>query len=163
MLARRHSLETGAHRYFKLVYGERIEGDGQGLLSDLDGVAGIILVLLPQADHKAVLLKIEQITQSHPNIVVALPRQIDALRGVVEEVACLNWVSNHTEELRDDRVAKESLICALQRESSALTSCCKFFRSPSCSDRQFMSVVLGREGPKSSPYPGCNPSAIYSM
>ncbi len=130
MLARRHSLETGAHRYFKLVYGERIEGDGQGLLSDLDGVAGIILVLLPQADHKAVLLKIEQITQSHPNIVVALPRQIDALRGVVEEVACLNWVSNHTEELRDDRVAKRELDLRLAEGEQRINQLLQIFLDP---------------------------------
>jgi hypothetical protein len=109
MLARRHSLETGAHRYFKVVYAERIKGDGQGLLSGLDGAAGIILVLLPQADHRASLLKIEQVTQRQPRIIVALPRQIDALRGGVEEVACLNWVGDHTEELRDDRVAKREL------------------------------------------------------
>ena len=109
MLARRHSLETGAHRYFKVAYAERIQGDGNELLSDLDGAAGIIIVLLPQADHKATLSKIEQVTQNHQRIVVAFPRQIDALRGVVEEVACLNWVSNHTEELRDDRVAKREL------------------------------------------------------
>ena len=90
-----------------MVYAERIEGDGQGLLSDLDGAGGIILVLLPQADHRASLLKIEQVTQRQPRIVVALPRQIDALRGVVEEVACLNWVGDHTEELRDDRVCQK--------------------------------------------------------
>ena len=109
MLARRHSLETGAQRYFKVLYAERIEGDGHGLLSGLDGSAGIILVLLPQADHKATLSKIEQVTQNQSRIVVALPRQIDALRGVVEEVACLNWVKDHTEELRADRVATREL------------------------------------------------------
>ena len=109
MVARRHSLETGAHRYFKIVYSERINGNYKNLFKCLEGAAGIILVLLPQADYKAVQSKAKNATSSHNRLIVALPRQIDALRGVVEEVACLNWVQNNTEELRDDRVARREL------------------------------------------------------
>jgi hypothetical protein len=109
MLARRHSLETGAHRYFKISYVEKIDKNNESIAAQLDGVAGLILVILPQADHRATQLKIEAVTQSEHRLVIALPRQIDALRGVVEEVACLNWVKDHTEGLRDDRVVRREL------------------------------------------------------
>jgi hypothetical protein len=108
MVARRHSLETGAHRYFKVSYAEKLT-ESKKLIKSLNGAAGLILVLLPQADYNTIRLKIEQVTQSQSRLIVALPRQIDALRGIVEEVACLKWVEKNTEELRDDRVARREL------------------------------------------------------
>jgi len=109
MVARRHSLETGAHRYFKVSYAERINESGEKLIESIDSAAGLVLVLLPQADYNTTRLKIEQVTQSQNRLIVALPMQIDALRGIVEEVACLKWVEKNTEELRDDRVARREL------------------------------------------------------
>ncbi|VEN73287.1 conserved hypothetical protein [Candidatus Desulfarcum epimagneticum] len=65
MVARRNSLETGAHRYFKIVYSERINGNYNNLFKCLDGAAGLILVLLPQADYKAAQTKANQATASY--------------------------------------------------------------------------------------------------
>jgi 8-oxo-dGTP pyrophosphatase MutT (NUDIX family) len=53
--------------------------------------------------------KIKKDTAREKRLIIALPRQIDALRGVVEEVACLRWVESNTEELRDDRIARREL------------------------------------------------------
>ena len=109
MVARRHSLETGAHRFFKVSYAERLNENNKRLIASLDGAAGLILVLFPQADYNTTRFKVEEATQSENRLIIALPRQIDALRGIVEEVACLKWVEKNTEELRDDRVARREL------------------------------------------------------
>lgn len=109
MVARRHSLETGAHRFFKVSYAERLNGNNKRLIASLDGAAGLILVLFPQADYNTTRFKVEEATQLENRLIIALPRQIDALRGIVEEVACLKWVEKNTEELRDDRVARREL------------------------------------------------------
>jgi len=109
VVARRHSLETGVHRFFNLIYAENL---GKSLLkgAELPGdAAGTIIVLLPQASSRKLEKEAVEKTKNKPSLIVALPRQIDALRGVVEEVACLRWVEENTEELRDDRIARREL------------------------------------------------------
>ncbi len=109
LVARRHSLETGVHRYFNLVYADNL---GKNVLKNVetpDDAAGTIVVLLPQASSRKLAQSAVEISKGNPRLIVALPRQIDALRGVVEEVACLRWVEDNTEELRDDRIARREL------------------------------------------------------
>lgn len=109
LVARRHSLKTGVHRCFNLIYAENLgENILEGAQSPEDA-AGTILVLLPQTSSKALEVKAKKKTKGRQRLIVALPRQIDALRGVVEEVACLRWVEDNTEELRDDRIARREL------------------------------------------------------
>jgi len=109
IVARRHGLETGIYRYFNLIYAENL---GQATLREAENygdAAGTIVVLLPQADSKALETAAKKETKRNNRLIVALPRQIDALRGVVEEVTCLRWVEENTEELRDDRIARREL------------------------------------------------------
>jgi hypothetical protein len=110
LVARRHSLETGAHRFFKVLYAENIEKPENYLKMKIaEGESGWVLVLLPHADIAVLRKSAEQATQAQTRLIIALPRQIEALRSVVEEVACLRWVADNTEELRDDRVARREL------------------------------------------------------
>lgn len=110
LVARRHSLVTGAHRFFTTTYAERLEkADYYKNLEIVDGASGTILILFSYADSHAMRSAAEHITQIQPRLIIALPRQIESLRSVVEEVACLKWVEDHTEELRDDRVARREL------------------------------------------------------
>ncbi len=109
LVARRHSLETGIHRYFQVSYAETINQRILKGAKPKKDAAGIVLILLPQADPGALIAKIKRDTSEKKRLIVALPRQIDALRGVVEEVACLRWVESNTEELRDDRIARREL------------------------------------------------------
>ena len=109
LVARRHGLETGVHRYFNLIYAENL---GANVLKDAENhgdAAGTIIVVLPQANSKAHEAEAKKKTKGRKRLIIALPRQIDALRGVVEEVACLRWVEENTEELRDDRIARREL------------------------------------------------------
>jgi len=110
LVARRHSLETGAHRYFSTKYVERLEKpEYYKNYKVAEGASGSILILLSYSDAHAMRAAAERITQVQPRLIIALPRQIESLRAVVEEVACLKWVEEHTEELRDDRVARREL------------------------------------------------------
>lgn len=110
LVAKRHSLETGAHRFFKVSYSDRIEKPDLYLKMGYDdGESGIVLVVLPQSDSTTLKKKAKEATLAQKRLIIALPQQIDALRHVVEEVACLRWVQENTEELRDDRVARREL------------------------------------------------------
>lgn len=110
LVARRHSLETGAHRYFTISYADRIEKIDYYQNFQFDkGSSGMILIVIPQTDTTSLQSNIEQITRIQPRLIVAIPRQIEALRSVVEEKVCLSWVESNTEELRDDRVARREL------------------------------------------------------
>lgn len=109
LIARRHSLKTGVTRYFNLVYFESLS---KGALKDagqFEDAAGTIIVLLPQVNIKQLKDKALEVTKNQTRFIVALPTQIDALRGVTEEVACLRWVEKNTPELRDDRIARREL------------------------------------------------------
>lgn len=108
-VARRHSLETGAIRYFLVRYTTSLDGKQIKVLMESDQEDGTILVLLPEVDSKRQFDQSCELTRQTPRLVIAIPRQIEALRGVVEELACLRWVEANTEELRDDRIARREL------------------------------------------------------
>lgn len=110
LVARRHSIEKGAHRFFTVEYAEQIEKPENYLKMEFtDGASGCILMVIPRADIPVLLAAAKRATKIQPRLIVALPLQIEALRGIVEEVACLRWVERNTEELRDDRVARREL------------------------------------------------------
>lgn len=110
IVARKHNLETGVYRYFKVSYAEHIEPSKKyEELKHGGNASGTIVVILPVSDVGELTKKALEVTQSVKRVMVAIPKQIDALKGVVEEVACLRWVERNTEELRDDRVARREL------------------------------------------------------
>jgi len=110
LVARRHSLETGAHRFFAVNYAERIEKpESYQKMNFTDGASGLVLILFTHANTDVLCTSAEHVTKIQPRLIIAIPRQIEALRGVVEEVACLRWVERNTQELRDDRVARREL------------------------------------------------------
>lgn len=108
-VARRHALETGAQRYFNVEYIEHLENEAQYEIAPKNGAAGTILVLLPSIDTASLGIAAQEVTKEQPRLIIAIPKQIEALRNVVEEVACLRWVERNTQELRDDRVARREL------------------------------------------------------
>ncbi|WP_291321929.1 hypothetical protein [Desulfonatronospira sp.] len=110
LIARRHNLLTGAYRFFNITYTEKLEKpDKYASLKFSDEACGKVVVVIPNADWAALRKGAEQATRVQPKLIVALPKQIETLRSMVEEVACLRWVAEHTEELRDDRVARREL------------------------------------------------------
>ena len=79
----------------------------------------MVLVLIPNEQYSVLVERAEAVTKKYPQILVAIPRQIDSLTEIVNELACLKWVEQNTKELRDDRIARRELnlrITAYERE-----------------------------------------------
>ena len=110
MVARRHSLDMGIIRYFSIVYTDRF-ADAESLLQAelADGAAGLILVMIPGDQFPNLTVNAEQLSKAHPQLIIAIPKQMDSLSGIVNELASLKWVEEHTDELRDDRIARREL------------------------------------------------------
>lgn len=109
LVARRHSLKTGVNRYWNLIYTKDLATTAEKEAKNIASTAGTIMVLLQHAHSKDTLKDALAISQKNSRLMVALPTQIDALRGVAEEVACLRWVIENTPELRDDRIARREV------------------------------------------------------
>lgn len=109
LVARRHSLKTGVNRYFNLMYAESLSKSILKAADRFEDAAGTIIVLLPQANIERLKAEALEATKGQKRLIIALPTQVDALRGVAEEVACLRWVKKNTPELRDDRIARREL------------------------------------------------------
>ena len=109
LVARRHSLKTGINRYFNLMYSENLNKKTLRAADCSGDAAGTILVVFPQANLEQLKVQAIEATECNKRLIVAMPIHIDALRSVVEEVACLRWVEQNTVELRDDRIARREL------------------------------------------------------
>lgn len=109
LVARRHSLKTGVNRYFNLIYSDSLSNNILKAAECPIDAAGTIIVLLPQANLERLKEMALKETEFGKRLIIAMPTQIDALRSVVEEVACLRWVEQNTVELRDDRIARREL------------------------------------------------------
>jgi hypothetical protein len=110
LVARRHSFETGALRYFAVEYID----NPQTLCSHLDtsdpDADGIVLVCLaesPLVGEEFRALAREE--QERLNVLFAIPQLIGELRAVVTELGALKWAWDNTPELRDDRVARREM------------------------------------------------------
>jgi hypothetical protein len=110
VVARRHSFETGAWRYFDLAYTDdptRIDQNA----SASAGAAGKILVCLWSSN--AQLVEFRRIAESkanpRPDVVFAIPQQIGEIQAVAVELGALRWAWDNTPELRDDRVARREI------------------------------------------------------
>jgi RNAse (barnase) inhibitor barstar len=93
LIARRHSLKTGMSRYFNLLYADNLGRSIRKEAEQFDEAAGTILVLLPQANPDRLKAEAFEITKENKRLIIALPTQVDALRGIAEEVACLRTLS----------------------------------------------------------------------
>lgn len=122
IVARRHSLVAGMIRHFSIEYSDRLADASSILERELvSGASGLVMVLIPDEQFSTLVEEVLATTKKNPQLMVAIPRQMDSLSGVVNELACLKWVEEHTEELRDDRIARRELnlrISAYEQELS---------------------------------------------
>ena len=110
LVARRHSFETGALRFFSLAYVDDVEelqrqakiksaSDGQVIVCLAASVAQVqqfrklIISLQPGIEH----------------LLIAIPQDIGEIRAAASELAALRWVWDNTPDLRDDRAARREL------------------------------------------------------
>ncbi len=108
LVARRHSFETGALRYFHIEYIDNLEDIHTHLtVSDADGKVLVCLAESPVVAEQFRDRAIE--TNERHDILFAIPQFIGEFRSVVTELGVLKWAWDNTPELRDDRVARREM------------------------------------------------------
>ncbi len=109
MVARRHSFETGAIRYFNLVYVDT-PSEISFPKDDDQRADGQIVVCLAETSADAQAFKKRALDANlQGNTLFALPQDIGDLRAAATELGSLRWVWDNTPELRDDRVARREI------------------------------------------------------
>lgn len=106
IVARRHALQTGTHRYFDVSFVTNLSSHSTKKNTD---ACGQIVVVLPFRSISTLRKEATQATKLHDTIVVAIPHQMDVLLNLIEEMACLEWVAENTPGLRNDRTARRQL------------------------------------------------------
>jgi hypothetical protein len=121
LVARKHSFETGALRYFDIFY-VGLPDDLQAVMSSTSEADGKIIVCLSESGAVADEFRSRAIDASSAgNVVFAIPQQIGELRAAVTELGALRWVWENTAELRDDRVARREVALRITEAEQVLT------------------------------------------
>jgi hypothetical protein len=110
LVAKRHSFNTGTLRYFSVRF-----ADSPTLSKSLNiepGADGLLLYCLPlTASERETLVDLASNTmlQEKPEILVAIPREVNALHDAVRDLETLRYVQAHTRALEADAVARREL------------------------------------------------------
>jgi hypothetical protein len=111
IVARRHYIETGNLRHCDIRYCSVIELTG--LLdqnpSDADGLIIVPLCETPTEQETALEFVKQPPLKQKPNWLVAVPRPLNNLASLVQEVQRWEWVSTNTPELNADKYAREEV------------------------------------------------------
>jgi hypothetical protein len=108
IVARRHYIQTGNLRHFSVQY-TPVSSLRSTLSSQVDDFSdGRIIVTLcdTQEDRRTALAEIESLESKDSNLtLIAVPRPLNVLVGLVQEVQRWNWIMTNTPELNHDRYA----------------------------------------------------------
>jgi hypothetical protein len=130
LVARRHSFETGALRFFELRYID----DSCGInYRDVpkDGADGQVLVCLYESAAAAESFRKAALAATdRRDVIFAIPQQIGELRATALELTSLRWVWENTPELRDDRVARRELALRITDAEQILRRCMEGLLDP---------------------------------
>lgn len=111
LVARRHYIETGNLRYFDIRYAP--VADLADLVEEKGPLAdGRIIVPLCETEEerqRAIALARSVTLKQHPNVLVAVPRPLGALLGLVQECQRWQWISQNVPELNNDSYATEEV------------------------------------------------------
>ena len=109
MVARRHSYRTGTTRIFEVLYASD-ENWADKLDDPYKRGDGRIIYVLPEHDGEInTLLRTIQERTDDSLTLFAVPDGVMALREIVRELECLQWVRNNAEELQGDEVARQEV------------------------------------------------------
>jgi hypothetical protein len=172
LVARRHSYETGALRFFNLVYLDE-PSVSQGVLPSQQADATIICCLPSSLVGVKGFIELAESREiaSRVDLVAAIPNDTGNIREASRELQALQWVWENTPELRGDHAARRELTQRTATLEHALTgtlgqlldprqapigtSCAWFYRgehqalqSPA-GVTQFLSSVMDRIYPES--------------
>lgn len=114
LVARRHYIEKGNLRYLRVVYCSVAELADRAKQEPVDADGQILVPLCEtETEHRqAVKFAAEaSITGKHSYIrLIAVPRSLDRLSGIVLDSLRWDWVATHTPELNNDRYAREEIV-----------------------------------------------------
>jgi hypothetical protein len=111
IVAKRHSITTGTLRFFV----PRFAGatDLTEIIADRGDADGVLLLALPNSaaerEQLIELVKSAPIFRERPEVVVAVPKYVDAVKEALREVELLNVVKKSTAALQGDAVARREL------------------------------------------------------
>ena len=108
-VARRHSFQTGTTRVFEVVYSsnENWEDDLNAPYQWSDG--RLIYILAEHDDTVGELISSVQKMVSDPQVLIAVPNRVENLRESVFELACMEWIRDHSEQLQGDQAARREM------------------------------------------------------
>jgi hypothetical protein len=109
VVARRHSYEFGALRFFEVRY---LDTPLETPPHPGEGVDGVLVCCLPASLEQAKAFEswaLSPAVAELNHVVVVVPQQIETLRAAAAELRALRWVWDNTPALRDDRVARKEL------------------------------------------------------
>jgi hypothetical protein len=111
LVAKRHSFQTGTLRYFSICF-----SDVRNFCTDLDSPSadadGLLIYALPDSQtefHELSDLAKSSTVRERVDVLVAIPREIRALREATRELELLHWVEHNTPELPGDAVARREV------------------------------------------------------
>lgn len=109
LVARRHSYDSGTVRYFEVRYADK-HTDREDLLRQPNEASGIVVLCLPltTADEREFVDWAQSASlQSRGDVVIGIAHPVPRLTELLHELRALQWVYEHTPELRDDTVARQ--------------------------------------------------------
>lgn len=109
LIARRHSYQSGTIRYFEVRYTDT-HTDRQDLLCQPDEASGLVVLCLPLTttdERQFTEWAQSSALQARGDVVIGIARPAPRLTELLYELRVLQWVYEHTPELRDDTVARQ--------------------------------------------------------
>lgn len=125
IVARRHSYETGALRYFETRYIDTFTYQDTTLLDAAPGSSGVVLLALPtnQTDIDTFSSwACSDVVRTRSDILIGIAGRSLRLVELTQELRALNWISDNTPELRDDPVARRELRTRLALVEALITT-----------------------------------------
>ena len=110
LVARRHSFETGALRFFSVAYVDDVEELERQAKIKLTSDGQVIVCLSASvAQVQQFRNRTETLQPGIQNLLIAIPQDIGEIRAAASELASLRWVWDNTPDLRDDRASRREL------------------------------------------------------
>ncbi len=110
IVARRHYIKTGNLRYFDIEY-RSVDDAAKPLPHDRRSDGTIVVFLVETEEERAAALKHARSAPyfGRADVMVAVPRPLHALAGLVQEANRWKWISQNTPDLNHDKYAAEEV------------------------------------------------------
>lgn len=140
IVARRHYIQTGNLRHFKVVYCGVVEVEKIASAETRNADGRIIIPLCETAEEVHLVEQFAANFLDHPEIVVGVTEPLAPLSGLIQEVERWTWVQKNTPELRDDKYASEEVARQLQARTLALEKRVQYYIGLKQSSESSLSV-----------------------